>query len=460
MTIILFYFFHFVADEEWNAEPNEDSLFLVQTSNSWHSKELSLPRARRHNSSGFESSPVTSPSSANTPPDERCIQEALYRNKKPAVRSIPSCDFERKQKYVEDVRPLKHTFFDRVASKSEIKLDKTSKKRSPEDRQRTPSPTEIVSPKERFKDAKEKFLLLERERLEEQERQLQQNIEKKKIQEFTSSVPIIKSRTSKNWKGEEDTIEVKHSNVYRQSDQQSVDDFDVNEKRKSVTRVSYHRNKSMESLNSEDYPSVVSTSYRDNENNGINLSRSKLNSFREEDRYNGSRMSRYCSPEIDQSIDVRRCKSPVNNVPPRSAHKSHSEDYLPNHIDNKRYRDVSKSQHSVPFANDDSIPLQRYRSPTRHEDTTRSSRNHSYPYQEEANQRRVKRSESKYHSKSNEVDKRRFMLNAIEDEKRRNSNEIAKEFKRRSYQDQRTGSEISYQGNNYPNMFLKQMTLL
>jgi hypothetical protein len=60
-----------VADEEWNEQPSEDSLFLVQptaggrncsSSSSWRGPgaDLSLPRARRVHSSGMESpsSPV------------------------------------------------------------------------------------------------------------------------------------------------------------------------------------------------------------------------------------------------------------------------------------------------------------------------------------------------------------------------------------------------------------------
>lgn len=370
----------------------------------------------------------------------------------------------------------KHTFFDKNVSKSELKLDLT--KRRPEERQRSPSPTEIASPKERFKDAKEKFLLLERERLEEQEKLIQMNIEKKKSAHspeypIVSQIPATKPRSSKNWPKGRDVTSDEYENkrrsmAYPNNEYKSEEDFvDVTEKRRSIARPSYHRNKSVESLNSEDYPSITSAGNNcyngRNEGGGISLSRSKLNSFREDERYNNSRMNRYHSSEIpcvDQKVS-KRCKSPVNNVPaaacPRPAPRSYSEDYLPDHADNKRYRDMSRSQHSVPFAEDDSIPLQRYRSPTRHVDNTRmqsrSNRNQQYSSynEDDANQRRVKRSDSKYYSKPapspNEADKRRSMLDALEDEKRKSSNEIAKEFKRRSYQDHRTASEISYQGN-------------
>ncbi|KAJ4430853.1 hypothetical protein ANN_19444 [Periplaneta americana] len=134
-------------DEEWNEQPSEDSLFLVQptaggrscSSSSWRGPgaDLSLPRARRVHSSGIES--PSSPSSpvaniSGTPPDLQA-----FRRRRPA-----------------------------------------------EERQRSPSPSSSahnhaikkgssgpLSPRDRFKDAKEKFLLLERERLEEQERLMQ-----------------------------------------------------------------------------------------------------------------------------------------------------------------------------------------------------------------------------------------------------------------------------------------------
>lgn len=483
-------------------------MFLVQN-NGWPSKELSLPRARRHNSSGFDSTPVTSPGSANTSPDDhRFIHEPLqYCTPKKPVRSIPSSDFERKQpKYAEDLRTptTRNTFFDKVASKSEMKLDTSpaAKKRNPEDRQRSPSPTEIVSPKERFKDAKEKFLLLERERLDQQEKLLQQNLEKRKSLDYASShhsnhhqpshqqsshhqsehqqssrhqsshqpqqsshqqhIPVAKPRSSKCWK-RDTSDEVESKARYRHSnDRLHEDDFEQQpiEKRRSTSRLSYQRNKSMESLNSEEYPSIASGSYKNSIDNGgsnmISQSRSKM--YDEDSRYNGSRMTRYHNADIENGGAGRRCKSPV--MAPRPAARSYSEDYLPDPHEvsgGKRYhqRDMSRSQHSVPFANDEAIPLQRYRSPTRPVDNPRLSRSGAapasaaaaYPYAaEEESQRRVKRSDSKYYAKPSEHDKRRSMMDAIEDEKRRNSNEIAKEFKRRSYQDHRTGSEISYQG--------------
>lgn len=64
-----------------------------------------------------------------------------------------SVESKQRQKYVKDY------------------YESTSRKSAPESRQRSPSPVEDVTPRDRFKDAKEKFLLLEKERLE-QERKL------------------------------------------------------------------------------------------------------------------------------------------------------------------------------------------------------------------------------------------------------------------------------------------------
>ncbi|XP_071448013.1 fl(2)d-associated complex component [Hetaerina americana] len=142
------------SDEEWNersGQPSamsEDSMFLVQPT--WQpkqtqqaprqqsqqrplSRDLSLPRARRLLSGGSDSAPSTNaPAYPPGPPS--------------------------------DANP--------------------TRRRRPEERQRSPSPGPIVgplSPRERFQDAKEKFLLLERQRIEEQGRLVQKRREKERL---------------------------------------------------------------------------------------------------------------------------------------------------------------------------------------------------------------------------------------------------------------------------------------
>lgn len=93
------------------------------------------------------------------PEDPRFYSESRHSEK--SSRSKYSQEEAPRLKYSQD------DFFD----------DVSESRRRPEDRQRSPTPPEInVSPRDRFKDAKEKFLLLERDRLEEQERLRRQDM--------------------------------------------------------------------------------------------------------------------------------------------------------------------------------------------------------------------------------------------------------------------------------------------
>ncbi|KAI5695589.1 hypothetical protein M8J75_000585 [Diaphorina citri] len=69
-----------------------------------------------------------------------------------------------------------------------------------ENRQRSPSPDE-TSPRDRFIDAKQKFKLLEKERLEEEKKLIQQNIEKKikERERPISPVPVNKNNVRRSW---------------------------------------------------------------------------------------------------------------------------------------------------------------------------------------------------------------------------------------------------------------------
>lgn len=69
-----------------------------------------------------------------------------------------------------------------------------------ENRQRSPSPDD-TSPRDRFIDAKQKFKLLEKERLEEENKLIQQNIEKKikEKERPISPVPVNKNNIRRSW---------------------------------------------------------------------------------------------------------------------------------------------------------------------------------------------------------------------------------------------------------------------
>jgi len=101
-------------------------------------------------------------------------------------------------------------------------------KRKPvEIRQRTPSPnrstatTTRETPRERFKDAKEKFLMLEKERIDEQQSALRKCLERQRRE--NAAVPVIRAAVmaSCDWSRSHDSDDEMDRNRYRNDD-----DFD------------------------------------------------------------------------------------------------------------------------------------------------------------------------------------------------------------------------------------------
>lgn len=93
-------------------------------------------------------------------------ESRYYTNEKKGSRS--ESGLERYSIHSDSMQPSEKSSRSKY-SHDDYLIESDPRKR-PELRQRSPSPVENVSPRDRFKDAKEKFLLLERERLEEQER--------------------------------------------------------------------------------------------------------------------------------------------------------------------------------------------------------------------------------------------------------------------------------------------------
>lgn len=96
---------------------------------------------------------------------QRILMEEIkcYNDKKmprPQMGSIHSSDRESKPSERSSRSKYSH---------DDYLVDPDMRKR-PEHRQRSPSPVDNITPRDRFKDAKEKFLLMEKERIEEQER--------------------------------------------------------------------------------------------------------------------------------------------------------------------------------------------------------------------------------------------------------------------------------------------------
>ncbi|KAL1454153.1 hypothetical protein WDU94_010434 [Cyamophila willieti] len=83
-----------------------------------------------------------------------------------------------------------------------------------ENRQRSPSPDE-TSPRDRFIDAKEKFKLLEKERLEEEKKLIQQNFEKKikEKERPISPIPVNKNDARRSWSVESEDNKMRDNRV-------------------------------------------------------------------------------------------------------------------------------------------------------------------------------------------------------------------------------------------------------
>lgn len=339
------------------------------------------------------------------------------------------------------------------------------RKKNAEERQRSPSPSNVklcgpLTPRDRFNDAKEKFLSLERERQEEQEKheKMQISIERKRQIEppiSPSVIPLVRSHPARNWSRSRD------------SDDED-DDFRYNEpviRRES----SCQKTNSRDSIDSGEYPArhhAKSNAYlskKDDSRRNVHPSPSRHNAS--EDRNNRPVHRRYPSPRREQSPGRNeRFDSPVH-VNPRPAPRSYPEDCSPDDM-SARFRGKFQRGHvpQVPFTDDNiAIPLERYRSPTRVTAVPRPAPRHqrystpnSEDEEEQLEYRHLNRSESRHypprpHFENNEK-KRRSMYEAIEDERRKNSNELAKEFKCRSYQEHSAGYQELEDHERYPGL--------
>ncbi|KAJ9600013.1 hypothetical protein L9F63_009677 [Diploptera punctata] len=488
------------SDEDWNEQPSEDSLFLVQpttggrscSSSSWRGPgaDLSLPRARRVHSSGIES--PSSPSSpvgnvSGTPPDLQAFR-----------------------------------------------------RRRAEERQRSPSPSPSankkissgpLSPRDRFKDAKEKFLLLERERLEEQERQIrnrrtQQNSEppiapavlptaasrgnsyqrrgswsrsrdsEEEVEErppqqrsgyfggvtgrddFGTPEPevppedddifeqgynsspirrVARRDTYQNHIEQEEVIPVRrgHRSVKPELQVYRGGRTRGNEDPRIIPQQRY-RSPPREERQPHRYPSP-SRGGRGPQDEEIvperrpvthRFSRSPTRAPRREQDYSPDRRERFMSPTRNprpQPRNQRKIEEDIGYPEEISRYRGGPRDRTPN---TSRGHMVLTQQTSFSEDSNSDIPLERYRSPMRN---PQPAPRHRIPENEvitspEPQRRNIEGRlprANPFQIPSNAGDKkRRSMFEVLEEERRRNSNELAKEFKRRSYQDG-GGSELS-----------------
>lgn len=212
--------------------------------------ENPLPRIRRHDS-GVDSStsPVTSPEKDYYGRQEHDnpinFKRQTHNNIAPNLREKYS------DRNVALVQPRPRN--------SEVVKNPTPvpefRRKPVEVRQRTPSPNRSPvkeTPRERFKDAKEKFLMLEKERIDEQRSALKKCLER---QRKDNAMPMIKAavRGSCDWSRSHDSDDEMDRNRYN-------DDFD-DKGLKNVRRS----NRSRESLDNDyndGYSKPISSSRR------------------------------------------------------------------------------------------------------------------------------------------------------------------------------------------------------
>lgn len=196
VTINSQFLYFFVSDEDWNAEPTESSIYLMHGASSPPRNNESLPRIRssqptheprheeiRRPQTDYTRKPEYAKQSPpqNRHPNDRNPPEYIVDKRKQPQYFGGDIHYTRNNREVEYQKTLKPEKKNRYYQEEEryyqekepSPVQMRRQRQVAEYRQRSPSPKQIIietSPKDRFKDAKEKFLLLEKQRLEEEER--------------------------------------------------------------------------------------------------------------------------------------------------------------------------------------------------------------------------------------------------------------------------------------------------
>lgn len=186
------------ADEDWNASPLEEPLFAKPAS------EHPLPRIRRQDS-GVDSGsgPATLPEKDYYGRAEQQQQASFKRQNRDIAQNLREKYSDRNVALVQP-RP-RNGNYDAVKNSGPTPAAAVAAefRRKPVDvRQRTPSPSRPVigeSPKERFKDAKEKFLMLEKERVDEQRSAFNKCLERQRKENVTPAIRAAVRSAASDW---------------------------------------------------------------------------------------------------------------------------------------------------------------------------------------------------------------------------------------------------------------------
>lgn len=219
------------SDDDWNNSPLEEPLFVKPNAN-----DHPLPRIRRQDSGvDSSSSPITSPekdyyNGRQEPQQHNNVINVKRQNFSSNNNNIaPNLREKYSDRNVALVQPRPRN--------SEVVKNSTPtplivpeyRKKPVEIRQRTPSPNRSTvkeSPRERFKDAKEKFLMLEKERIDEQRSELKKRLER---QCKENAMPMIRAvvRDSYNWsRSHHSDDDEMNRNRYDDDDDYEDDHFD------------------------------------------------------------------------------------------------------------------------------------------------------------------------------------------------------------------------------------------
>lgn len=230
-----------------------------------------LPRIRRQDSGvDSSSSPVTLPEKEYYGRAEQQQQQASFKRQNRDIAQNLREKYSDRNVALVQPRP-RNGNYDAVKNSAAATPSAAAAefRRKPVDvRQRTPSPSRSVireSPRERFKDAKEKFLMLEKERVEEQRSALKKCLERQRKENVT---PAIRAavRSAGDWSrghgGDSGDENVHDHRARRYNDDDDFDDKGL----KNVRRT----NRSRESLDN-DYNGGYSAKHVSNNRRSRNL---------------------------------------------------------------------------------------------------------------------------------------------------------------------------------------------
>lgn len=261
----------FLADEDWNSSPLEEPLFAKPTAN-----DHPLPRIRRQDS-GVDSgsSPVqTSPEKDYYGrQDQHVVNPTNFKRQNSSSNNnnnviSPNLRDKYSDRNVALVQPRPRNSELQAKQSAPMTTSATAPteyRRKPVDvRQRTPSPNGpgalVVkeTPRERFKDAKEKFLLMEKERVDEQRSALKKCLERQRKDNVIRAA--VRGSCGGDWPRSRDSDDENIAQDACSRNRYDYDDcFEDDRRSKNVRRSNRSRESLDNDYNNDGYPKPISS---------------------------------------------------------------------------------------------------------------------------------------------------------------------------------------------------------